>query len=528
MRYYLIKNWMKIMLVLGFIASLMSISVYMYTTKEEPTKPSDGLVLVTMKAADKLFDNGLIADSLDTYQGIQKYISPGTQPDIYGYVKIKEGQCYAKYAEHADTEANIKRAINCYKEASQISVSSGNPLNFAMAQRHLGDAYELQSRYSEEETNLTAALRSYDESLTVYTMADHALEYGLISYRKGTIYLALSKYHNENLSRSLVSYKEALKALHTEKNPFECALIYAGIGTVYHMLGMGSPTKENFDEAIASFETSLKIGALGEHSPECVMVMNNLASAQYSLSQIDNPKVHLKSAISTIRTELDGLATSTKPNGQEKMYATLQANLGAAYHRLSCYYDTLGNLEKSIRAYREALSVYAGREYPDEYRMMQREIGIVYSELAHIVPRVRYLKGAITAYGEVIKTSTYKPFPLLIMKFDGYNQTPPDRQIGNGKDGGSVAPDVIISTTQTDNNVKERSAERASSGKNKAVSPESKNRNSNGRHRYHTVRKGENTYRIALRYGLTLDGLCSLNNMMPRDIVRPGQKLVVR
>lgn len=57
---------------------------------------------------------------------------------------------------------------------------------------------------------------------------------------------------------------------------------------------------------------------------------------------------------------------------------------------------------------------------------------------------------------------------------------------------------------------------------------EKKNTGTSAATRYHIVRRGENTYRIALRYGLTLDQLCKLNNIAKNDIVRPGQKLIVR
>ena len=45
--------------------------------------------------------------------------------------------------------------------------------------------------------------------------------------------------------------------------------------------------------------------------------------------------------------------------------------------------------------------------------------------------------------------------------------------------------------------------------------------------RYHKVTLGENLYRISLKYGISLDELCRLNNMTPAQLIRPGQKLLV-
>jgi len=48
-----------------------------------------------------------------------------------------------------------------------------------------------------------------------------------------------------------------------------------------------------------------------------------------------------------------------------------------------------------------------------------------------------------------------------------------------------------------------------------------------GKGRYHEVRSGENLYRIALRYRITVNELCRLNNMTPDQVIHPGQKLLV-
>jgi LysM repeat protein len=45
--------------------------------------------------------------------------------------------------------------------------------------------------------------------------------------------------------------------------------------------------------------------------------------------------------------------------------------------------------------------------------------------------------------------------------------------------------------------------------------------------RYHEVRSGDTLYRIASTYGLTVDELCRLNKIGPRQIIYPGQKLLV-
>ena len=45
--------------------------------------------------------------------------------------------------------------------------------------------------------------------------------------------------------------------------------------------------------------------------------------------------------------------------------------------------------------------------------------------------------------------------------------------------------------------------------------------------RVHEVRSGENLYRIALKYGLSVDELCRLNNITSSQVIHPGQKLII-
>jgi LysM repeat protein len=45
--------------------------------------------------------------------------------------------------------------------------------------------------------------------------------------------------------------------------------------------------------------------------------------------------------------------------------------------------------------------------------------------------------------------------------------------------------------------------------------------------RVHVVRSGENLYRISLKYGLTVDELCRLNNISSSQPLQTGQKLII-
>lgn len=44
---------------------------------------------------------------------------------------------------------------------------------------------------------------------------------------------------------------------------------------------------------------------------------------------------------------------------------------------------------------------------------------------------------------------------------------------------------------------------------------------------YHEVQRGENLFRIGLKYNISVDRILQLNNLSPNDSIHPGQKLIV-
>jgi len=65
------------------------------------------------------------------------------------------------------------------------------------------------------------------------------------------------------------------------------------------------------------------------------------------------------------------------------------------------------------------------------------------------------------------------------------------------------------------------SARKAKSSTTKTVSKKSANK------RFHTVKQGETLYKIARRYGLTVEKMRRLNKLADSAVIHPGQKLLV-
>jgi len=63
------------------------------------------------------------------------------------------------------------------------------------------------------------------------------------------------------------------------------------------------------------------------------------------------------------------------------------------------------------------------------------------------------------------------------------------------------------------------SEDKARTTTKKPISPSKKN--------YHVVREGDILSRIAKQYGISIKELCRLNQITPKTVIRPGQKLVI-
>jgi LysM repeat protein len=67
----------------------------------------------------------------------------------------------------------------------------------------------------------------------------------------------------------------------------------------------------------------------------------------------------------------------------------------------------------------------------------------------------------------------------------------------------------------------------SATAKSEALSASSANPTGQAMTQYHEVQSGESLYVIAMKYGLSVDELCRLNDIHPSQIIRPGQNLLV-
>jgi tetratricopeptide (TPR) repeat protein len=137
------------------------------------------------------------------------------------------------------------------------------------------------------------------------------------------------------------------------------------------------------------------------------MTQNNLGAAYERLSGIRDPEANLKLSIKAYKEAL----TIYKKKDFPTDYAMTQSNLGAAYGEFSGIRDPEANLKLSIKALREALTIRTREDFPIEYARTQNNLGASYQRLSGIRDPEANLKLSIKAYKEALTIYKKKDFP---------------------------------------------------------------------------------------------------------------------
>ncbi len=136
-------------------------------------------------------------------------------------------------------------------------------------------------------------------------------------------------------------------------------------------------------------------------------VTNNEGLCYFNIARFDNTEDNLNRAIKAYKDALRARRSDRYP----AKYAMTQCNLGNAYNALAEIKDRIRNLRLAIRAYQEALKVYEIGKYPIDYAATQNNLGTTYSALAEIMDREEYTKKAVAAYREALKIYTPGMYP---------------------------------------------------------------------------------------------------------------------
>jgi len=125
-------------------------------------------------------------------------------------------------------------------------------------------------------------------------------------------------------------------------------------------------------------------------------IQNNLGAVYSELARYQDRQENLERSIRAYQQALN--YRKGELGGDLRPYAATQNNLGTAYWNLAQHRDAGVNLKQAVSAYSEALRHHGRSEQPLEYGMIQNNLGTAYWNLAQYEKPKDYLMLAIAAY----------------------------------------------------------------------------------------------------------------------------------
>ncbi|OYT41998.1 MAG: hypothetical protein B6U86_01340, partial [Candidatus Altiarchaeales archaeon ex4484_43] len=98
--------------------------------------------------------------------------------------------------------------------------------------------YRTLAEVRNKEENLTKAIRAYEEALKIRTVEKYPVNYATTQNNLGNAYRTLAEVRNkeENLTKAIRAYEEALKIYTVEKYPVNYATTQNNLGNAYSRL----------------------------------------------------------------------------------------------------------------------------------------------------------------------------------------------------------------------------------------------------------------------------------------------------
>ena len=246
---------------------------------------------------------------------------PGTRD-----IELALRALYTGLADQLERSGDHEGAAECCKGLLGLLDPLDYPMEYAEAQRRLGDLLAGIPKQYERALNIELAIDSYKEALGFYVEESHADVRNELRGLVGGLLTELTGYEPRDLNKRIGLYQEALEYYPSGPFPYEHALIQKALGGAHSELSFAEEPLENACKAVDYYNKALEYLSLREHRRE-------FASAHY--------------------------------------------DLGALYARL---YDISGDREflgRSVSAYEKSSAGYTPEESPDEYEAALKGLEVV-------------------------------------------------------------------------------------------------------------------------------------------------------
>ena len=265
------------------------------------------------------------------------------------------GKVLSSYGDLAGHNDALEVAIYFYRLALTDAPRERVPLNWAMTQKHLGDALAMRGARAADTQRLREAVDAYLEALNEVTRERAPLDWARAQAGLGN---ALSQLGEREAGTALLlkavdAYHEAFKECTRERAPLDWAATQLNLGATFQKLGEREARTVWLLKAINVFREALKEYTRERAPLRWATVQNNLGN---SLATLGTQEAETKRVLEAVDAYREALKERTRERVPLR-WAGTQANLGGALETLGERESGTAWLVEALAAYNAALAV---------------------------------------------------------------------------------------------------------------------------------------------------------------------------
>ena len=383
-------------------------------------------------AAESLYVTYKFRESLEKLQRAEAIINQKTFPLQYAEIQILIGNCKHSLASRVvkgeEVKTLLSSALKSYQKALLIYTSKDSPLQWAVAQNHLGNVLKSQGTHNKEEgiNLLTQAEEVFQSVLEVISRKDFPQQWSMTQNHLGnTLHEKGKRIGGSNgvklLSQAKQCLRNALGIITQENFPQQWAAILNNLGNLLKEIAKHIDGEEGtrlLTQAEQTFRKALKVYSRKDFPLQWSMTQNHLGNV---LSDIgirtggEKGIILLQEAVTAYRNSLKVLNRKDFP----QKWASAQGNLGVSLKDIGIRIGGKEQIQFLIhaeQAFRKALDVYTREDFPLNWANTQTNLGTVLKDHGILIRGAKGMKlltQAEQAFRWALAIHTKDSFPLV-------------------------------------------------------------------------------------------------------------------
>jgi len=280
-----------------------------------------------------------------------------------------------RYAEQTGQNQLLDDAVTIYRDVLATYARWQQPLDWALAESHLGAALATLGEWASDPMRLEQAVNAFRAALWEQTPERTPLEWAKTQMNIGNALTTLGALGAQNttpprLEDAVIAYRAALTDEARELMPLAWSATQNSLGNVLKALGDLKVDPIRMEEAVTAYRAALTVGTRKLMPLQWATVQSNLASALARSGEARSDPARLKEAVRAYRAAL-----KERPREQMPLvWAATQNNLGNALRTLGHIESDTAQMEKAAVAYTSALAEFTRAKSESQIEMTRRNL----------------------------------------------------------------------------------------------------------------------------------------------------------